>query len=1614
MRSTGKCVRAVAGLCLVCAAAAFELSHWSASRPSAVASRPRAVLPDTVKSVPIPAVATRALRAMESQALVRTGSPSEKRMPSALQLPLVFEQNVGQAPGDFQFIGRSGGERYLLTGDGIRIEHANRSADDAISLRFVDARNGLRARGNGAVELASGPRKRKPSSKGKSRGSSKPRRRNRRRSSHPAGASQPRPRDVTPPSASETGANPTNVAQLRWTGLSPLGAETNYFLGRDPSNWHTHVANFEGAQAANVIPGIDVVLYGTGAGAEYDLRVAPHVEASAIRLAISQAGTQWHIDAAGDFVARHGRSEIRMRKPVAYELLSNVGYVMSASEATEPRRHPLASRYEFQPDGTVGFRVDGRDQNRTLVIDPALSVTYFSFLGGSGSDSAASVAVDTSGFLYVSGTTTSARTIPSAPMATLGLGGGGSDYFVAKIDPTKTGAASLVYLTFVGGSGAENGGKIAIDANGDVALVGTTRSDDYPVTDGSTLTAGAGALPVNDVTVTEIDPTGAKLLYSSIFGGNGNEGTQSMASVAVSKAGQIFVAGDTQSTNLPVAPAIVTNSDGSTSGGPFQTIYGGGASDGFLAIFNPAAPAGTSPIVYCTYLGINGQATVTGVAVDIDGNAYLAGTTTNPNGSFTATNGFQPSYGGDPTDGFVMKLLPSGNALQDLSYATYLGGSGADQALAIAVSASLPGTVYVTGSTASRDFPVNGSIAPYQRALGANGATNAFVAVITQNPTTFATSLQYSSYLGGEKSDTGEAIFLGSQGQVYVAGATSSVYFPWLNNLQSAEGATDAFVAEINTTPPAYGSLPFSTPLGGSLAAHANAVAADALGNVYVGGDSNSPDFPTAAVTVNGFQTLCQSCSAATPLSDAFVTELAQGAVPQASVAFNVKSVSFGVQPVGSGSVPPQAVAIFNRGDALMNVASIQIGGANSADFPLAGAGNCLAGPVAPNGECSLEIGFAPSVCGAESGDLTFTDDGAGSPQSLPISGTGGGVTCFLVAAPASVNFGTAPVNGASPAKQSITITNSGPDSLETPLVSVSGASAFGVAANMCGSLSPGASCDITVGFAPTAATQYAGQLSVSYTAPGQQTAQITVALSGTGGTGTPTAGVSPTSVLFPSQAVGSQAAPQTVTVANTGTAPLTITGAIVSGTGAGAFGVSTAGGGECAGTNPTVPVGSTCIITITFSPTSTGAFAATLTISDNAANSPQTIPIQGSGTSPSLAIAPTSAAFGTDTMGIESSAVPITIANAGSSTITISSVTLTGPAMSDFSVPNNCVPALGAGKSCTINVSFSPTQPGTRSATISVADSAPQSPQTIMVSGTAVQAQMTATPATFAFPSQLAGTPSAPEVFTIANTAASPAMLSVTSVSVGNSPDFQVTNGCSKPVAAGGTCSVSVVFDPSASGTTPARSGSLVIASNAGANPQVTIPLTGNAADFELGPAVSGGTTVTVTGGDTATFSLDLTSIGGFTGTVMLSCAGTAGAVLPGACAAPATVVATANGQAAFQVTVGTSPDAARRRVAGRALPWPPNRRESGVFAMIAFGLLALAMLVGPLSQRRGRTALGSAVLWLGLACSLAACGGGSDAATTDPPPASTYSLTITATSGGATRTLPLTLTVD
>jgi hypothetical protein len=1249
-------------------------------------------------------------------------------------------------------------------------------------------------------------------------------------------------------------------------------------------------------------------------------------------------------------------------------------------------------------DGTIGFRVGAHDPRATLVIDPSISIAYTTFLGGTGSDTASSMAIDASGNTYIGGTTTNAATFPEATTAVEGPGGGSADFFIAKIDPTKSGADSLVYLTFLGGSGEEAGGLVAVDSKGDVALTGTTTSSDYPVTDKSTLTSGT-----NDAVVSEVSPAGDSLNFSTIFGGNGAEDAQSTGGIALDSSGNVFVAGDTSSTNLPV------------SAGAFQPNYGGGTTDGFLAKFTPSAGGATVTLAYCTYLGIDATAGVSGVALDASAatNVYLSGFTTNPVNSFPARNAFQPTYAGDPQDAFVMKISPLGKGPADLVYATLLGGSGMDEAFAIAVDDSTPPKAYVTGTTASKDFPIAGTVEAYQASLTQGAQANAFLAVISQNATTGMTSLAYSSYLGGVYTDSGNAIFLTAPNAVYISGSTTSFDFPWHDNLEPYNGAADAFVAKMDPTSPGNASLIYSTPLGGIsppgapvTASAAGVVAATGAGgvvHVYVSGQTTAAGFPSGGATGGGFQVICSSCQQAPPEPDAFLVEIAEGASSLPSVYFNAANLNFGTQALGSTSIPPQGAAIYNGGETPLQISAFGIAGPNAGDFSLINAGQCANATIQPGQFCSFGVGFVPSIVGPEAATVVFTDNAPGSPQSLEL--IGGGAGPLASASPASINFGNQP-QGSTSAGQVVTMTNTGNQPLAMSAVKVTGANVneFPVTSSLgCTegqSVPAGGSCTVTVSFAPASQGPASAQIEFDDNSGGVSGSEQIVMLTGTGTQPSPLASFTPTSLTFGTQTVGTTSAPQTVTLKNAGSAGLNVSSIGVTGANASSFGIVAQGANPCPTGSSTLAIGATCTIAVTYQPAAAGNSTASLSFTDDAPASPQTVALSGNSIEPAIQVSPTGLAFASQSVGTSSAAQAITVTNSGSSTLTINGVSVVGADEGDFKESDNCAgKSLGAAANCQANVTFSPAATGSRSATVNISDNAAGSPQTVALNGTATQAGIQISPGSVSFGNQAVQTTSSPVAITATNNGTGALQFSAVSIAGTNAADFAVSSdaclGANVSVAVNANCSMNVTFTPACVNSSGPVSATLVLANNAPGSPQ-NITLTGTPAGNYC---VTGVAPQSVLAGATASYSLEASAVNAYVGSVTLSISGCP----PNAtCSAPASVSVAGNAQTPFTVNVATS--------AGNAAAAPRTW-------LVPFALLAIFAPAFATKKRSVRRALAMACFAGTLAFALAACGASNGGGGTggDPgTPPGTYPMVLAGTANGTQQSLTLNLTVN
>jgi YVTN family beta-propeller protein len=650
--------------------------------------------------------------------------------------------------------------------------------------------------------------------------------------------------------------------------LEQLPGVVNYFLGSDPAGWRTNLPSFRAIIYLDLYPGIDLRYEGLTQpnGGSLALKgtylVAPGSDPRQVRWRYAGA-QQVHVDAAsGDLVitlSAPTRSisaplEVFERAPVAWQ-------------EVEGRRVPVSARYVLLDEGRIGFELGRYEPAYPLIIDPVLS--YSTYLGGSGYDFGQDLAVDAAGSAYITGNTFS-MDFPVADAYDGGCGtdggcNGSSDVFVTKLDPT---GSSVVYSTYLGGSQYDTGLSIALDAGSHAFVTGYTFSPDFPTTgeayDRTCGTDGSCNSRYADAFVVKLSPSGSELAYATYLGG---QNTDNAFGLAVTPDGSAYVTGYTHSPGLATAGAFDT---GCGTDGQCDAVGGYGFSDAFVARLNTSGSA----LVFATYLGGSRDETGFDIALDAEGNAYLAGSTSSAGfpttaGAYDTTCGLDGlCSGGVYPDAFVVKLNSIGS---NLVYASFLGGSRSESGSGIAVDAG--GNAYVTGETQSPDFPASDDA--YDRSCGTGDLcyADAYVAKLSSG----GNALSYATYLGGAGSDSGRAIAVDAQGNAYVTGSTFSTDYPTTpdaydrtcgtNELCNAEA--DVFVTRLNQT---GSDLVYSTYLGGSDADYGQSVALDRLGNVYLAGQTYSPDFPT---TAGAYDTGCGSgagCDGGK--SDAFVVKI--------------------------------------------------------------------------------------------------------------------------------------------------------------------------------------------------------------------------------------------------------------------------------------------------------------------------------------------------------------------------------------------------------------------------------------------------------------------------------------------------------------------------------------------------------------------------------------------------------------------------------------------------------------------------------------------------------------------------------------------------------------------
>ena len=599
-------------------------------------------------------------------------------------------------------------------------------------------------------------------------------------------------------------------------GADPTASVVSYFSGSESKS---NAQTYKGLIYENLWPGIDLLYAGASNRLKYTFVVRPGADVNQIKLACRGA-TSARVTSEGRLEVDTPLGSITDDKPYSYQ-------DADGQRASVPVQYKL----EREADNYVyGFSAGSYDKSRTLVIDPVVLV-YCGYVGGAKDDKGFDIAIDNNHNAYITGSTDSgAKSFPVTAGPDLEFNGGDSDAFVAKINSE---GSELIYCSYIGGSKFDAGVSIAVDGVGNAYISGDTNSkaSSFPVTAGPGLNFNGGK---SDTFVAKINTSGTALVYCGYIGG---EGCEFNGGIAVDKAGNAYVFGQTSSdeSTFPVkdGPDVTFNSPGTT-------CDENSADDCFVAKVNTAGTA----LIYCGYIGGLGtdEAFIGDIAVDDTGSAYVAGRTNSDESTFPVVVGPDLTHNGKD-DVFVAKVNASGAGLD---YCGYIGGAGVDGENGSLLAIGRSGNAYVFGDTLSSQSSFPLAVGPD---LIKDGNQAAFVARVNAS----GTGLDYCGYI--ESKDGINQTFPGGiavdgSGNAYIFGDTLAGpdTFPVLLGPDlTFNGDFDTFVAKINA---AGTGLIYCGYIGGGNEDEAfdGGIAVDESGNAYVVGNTASKEgsFPVA------------------------------------------------------------------------------------------------------------------------------------------------------------------------------------------------------------------------------------------------------------------------------------------------------------------------------------------------------------------------------------------------------------------------------------------------------------------------------------------------------------------------------------------------------------------------------------------------------------------------------------------------------------------------------------------------------------------------------------------------------------------------------------------------
>jgi hypothetical protein len=1212
-------------------------------------------------------------------------------------------------------------------------------------------------------------------------------------------------------------ADATPVAMDRLSGKS------NYFIGKDPKKWISGVPQHTRVSLKSLYPGIDAVYHGNAGQFECDFVISPGADPALISFHVDGVDRAF-LDDDGDLRLELGNRTIALRKPLVYQ------------ESASGRR-TVAGAFVARGNNDIGFAIGHYDTHLTLVVDPVLS--YSTLIGADNNTQVQGIAVDSKGDVYVTGTTFATNYPTVDPFqstnrgttnvfitklnpagnvilyssyigssgfdnaAGIAVDGDGSAYVTGTVGaadfPTTSGAfmtacpslcntpfvskflsdGTLAFSTFMGGSNSP-AHAIAVDTAGEAYIAGDTASNDLPTTPAAfePIYPGMMCTSCYNGYVEKLNAPGSALVYSTYFGsdpGHGFPPSTAGSAIAIDTAGSVYLVGNT--TDIPVK-------------NPLQSSVVGGP-NAFITKFSPDG----SSLIYSTYLGGTSPYFfsyagdyATGAAVDSFGNVHVVGTSSSCDFPLSLNALSTECVNQEYTQKiFVTTLNPSGS---QIVFSTFL-----ENGFSSGIAVDSAGNSYVTGTDTSDAIPI-------LNAIDNSSQTSATAFVTELDP---SGKLLFSTYLGGMTAGASAAgIALDHKGAMYVVGDGQGD-FPILHPIPKQTYQSTYytfFISKISpNNAPQFSLSPRVSPvlvLRNVSSAPLTIDSITASSNFTQGGNCGSSLAPGTGCTL-----ILEGAADKKTTGTVTITSNADGKPqkfvidksPAGDYVGSILSIfplypQFPLQLFGTTS-SPQSVVIANSGLLPATINSIQM--IEPAAF--AETNNCP-GTLNPGNSCTISVTYTAATQ-SDSAQLAIIADPSQTRYTVFLNATGS--ASALAASSSSVNFGTQ-YAGAAPLGRMVNVTNTTP--YPATLTGISTSTEFGQINTCTAPLAPYASCRVSVSYSPVTNEITTGALTIGGLGPGgpQQ-----VALNGNGFLVSSLA-VSPIPLaLYSTVRVINETG--VVTVTNTSTSTVTLKG------------FSTTSLFSQANNCPTsLAALASCSVNVTFTPTATGIFNGTLSIANSGPNSPQVVPLVGTA---QAVFNFSQATFDLGTQQVSTTLLGYAgFANYGSSNVTVDSVTVQG---TDFKLKENGCPSVftpleGCGD---VEINFTPSATGIRTGTITVVDSDPSSPHIATLQGLGISSGVgTLSSTSLDFGTQAVGTQSSPQNVTLTNTGAGVLKLS----GMAASSQFTQTNTCGSSLKAGAHCTISIGFAPTMQGI---LDGSLTVQDDGAGSPH-TIVLSG------------------------------------------------------------------------------------------------------------------------------------------------------------------------------------------